>query len=900
MIMIRLKGFEFGGSSQVKENREKFVSDLINYNNGTATFDKDYIKQDLVNGVTDKEKLEFLNKDKEFTQTNFMRNEQNEKVIERYKVPNQKKELIREDFSKSDEYLPHKQPSKAYMLGIQALKLRILTIYYICEIFPKNSEIDKKFFSGSELNYILDKHSHFFYTINESLKDKNLIRYYGTVKRKKKSNEKIYIITEYGIKFTEEIIDIKRRDFPILFDKLIATLEKRYIEYNKDLINSENKIIIRSQKDINDELRKMAGDNNVELVTSYKSDHLDIKFRCKKCRKEFPDIYKNIKRRQPPKLFCPFCFPELIKNPSISKKLKEQITKYSLNKLERIIINNLSEVEILENIKTIKDSVFEQIESQLSRKNSEFKRFLKKYIANIVCFLTKIKLLSETNQKINVSNVAKETHNKSLTSLNQWYKIVKEMVRYLRDTLGFSIRTTHQDPLSLPESSRNSIRSFKTYYKLIKGSDKKGITITYLDIDYKTEIRIYYDGKCQGLGEYCPFNIDHKFLPSLSHHHRLEGYNKIVTEKDYKYIQPREIIRHSFHRALELMQTQIGGLDLTCINCHSIKHSVRYIFPPIFNFLKSLTLEDIKENVANIFNEAEILANKFLEQNKERYGITKINTIAKIKIDIKRSIIGFVKKKYVIEYLFGANYICPVCQKANSNDHLTCFEAHHTNLDLFEKIEKIKFGKEYERKPIHWLIKNLIIQECVYLCSNCHTMIKATTYRDYILIILKNQKEAFFVNNFYKLLDTQIAVKRNIILQWKIQLKDRSLNIANPLQLIFKMGEALDQKVVCIYYICEVFSRETKKHFFTAGVFNFILNKFHTHFNNYKNQLISDGYIQYVKGRHQFNQKFFVITPKGLERAKEIIKKKLKEFSEEFNKLILYWKDRYIEYQNSL
>ncbi len=30
-----------------------------------------------------------------------------------------------------------------------------------------------------------------------------------------------------------------------------------------------------------------------------------------------------------------------------------------------------------------------------------------------------------------------------------------------------------------------------------------------------------------------------------------------------------------------------------------------------------------------------------------------------------------------------------------------------------------------------------------------------------------------------------------------------------------------------------------------------------------------------------------------------IKKKKLKEFSEEFNKLILAWKDRYIEYQNS-
>ena len=78
-----------------------------------------------------------------------------------------------------------------------------------------------------------------------------------------------------------------------------------------------------------------------------------------------------------------------------------------------------------------------------------------------------------------------------------------------------------------------------------------------------------------------------------------------------------------------------------------------------------------------------------------------------------------------------------------------------------------------------------------------------------------------------------------------------------------------------------------------------LISKFHTHFNNYKNQLISDGYIQYVKGRHQFNQKFFAITPKGIEKAKEIIKKKINEFSEEFNMLILAWKDRYIEYHNS-
>ncbi len=102
-----------------------------------------------------------------------------------------KKELIKEEFSNSDKNLPHKPPSEADILQIQTLQLAIVTIYYICEIFPKNSVNAKTFFSGSELNYILDKHSQFFYTINKSLKYQDLIRYYGTVTRKKKSNEKI-------------------------------------------------------------------------------------------------------------------------------------------------------------------------------------------------------------------------------------------------------------------------------------------------------------------------------------------------------------------------------------------------------------------------------------------------------------------------------------------------------------------------------------------------------------------------------------------------------------------------------------------------------------------------------------------------------------------------------------
>ena len=141
-----LKGFDFDKSSQTKERREKNVSDLSNYKNKIAILDKDYIKYDLVNKVADKEKLEFINKHKEFTQTNLMKNEQNKKVGERKKAPNQKKEKIGAIFSESDESLLHKPLSKPDILVIRPLQLVVLTIYHICEIFPKNSEIDKTFF----------------------------------------------------------------------------------------------------------------------------------------------------------------------------------------------------------------------------------------------------------------------------------------------------------------------------------------------------------------------------------------------------------------------------------------------------------------------------------------------------------------------------------------------------------------------------------------------------------------------------------------------------------------------------------------------------------------------------------------------------------------------------------
>ena len=339
------------------------------------------------------------------------------------------------------------------------------------------------------------------------------------------------------------------------------------------------------------------------------------------------------------------------------------------------------------------------------------------------------------------------------------------------------------------------------------------------------------------------------------------------------------------------MKTQVGGLMLCCSNCHSLKHSTRYTFPPTFKFLKFLSIEYVNKNAEIILKEAKQLANKFLEENQDKYDITRKNTKAKIKTEIYRGIIGFIRKKYVIEYLFGANYVCPTCQKANINDHLVCFDAHHTDLDLLKKIEKIEFGREYSRKSIPWLIKNIIKQDCIFICSNCHTMINATNYRDFSLSILENKNEANHIKEFYEEMDEKIRINRK-----KIQELESNTEIPDPLQIIFNYGEALDEKLVCIYYICEEFPRDSERRFFTARVFNFVLDKFYTHFNNYKNELLDNGFIQYIDGKKQYNQKLFRLTPAGMKKAKQIIKSKLNNNPEKFEILITKWNKRYKEF----
>ena len=777
----------------------------------------------------------------------------------------------------------------------ESLELGILVIYYICEKFSKRYSLEKPFFSGKELNYILSKSQNFFNSIRKELLDKNFIQYYGTITKKKHSYVKIYSITKQGVDLATKIIESKKQEFSNIFNDLILRLDQRYKEYNKDLMSSENNIVIRSLEEINNDLKRIAKENKAEILTPFKSEGSEINFKCKECNKKFKDIYKNMKRRQAPIIFCPFCFPELKPNAYIPEELREEIAKHTLIELRKILLCNLVEKEILENIDSISDFAFRKIDfkrfpslENRFQENDEFRQYFKKYIRLIVKFLIKVKLLNETKQKINITDVAKRTHDKNLISLKSWIVFSRKIIQYLRQNRDFNIRSSHHD--TLPKSTQISIRNFKNLYKLIDD-----ITITYLDKDFQTTIHIHYDGKCQGINEICPFNIDYRFLPALSYNHLLKNYRTLITRKGFEYIIPHTVLSLTFEKAVGLMQTQIGGLGLECINCHFFNHATIYNFPPIFTFLQKLFLENVNEEPQKILDNVSSLVHLYYEQEKDKdkksENYTQAQQKAMVKDGIRKSILALVKKKFCIQFLFGNDYVCPLCQIANINDHLDSFNAHHTNLALLTIIEKIVFSKEYKTKNIDWLIENLIIQECIYICGNCHRMLGAANYRENVLTILQNHEDDKFVYDYYVKMDYEINHQRDKILDMKRKLANESIQIPNPLQLIFEKGDALERNLMCIYYICEIFSTDKDNPYFTSGELNFIINKTRS-FKNFKSELINLVYIQIVENF----QRIYQITPKGKEMASKLIKIKFDNFPDRFETLINVWKKRYSEY----
>ena len=174
--------------------------------------------------------------------------------------------------------------------------------------------------------------------------------------------------------------------------------------------------------------------------------------------------------------------------------------------------------------------------------------------------------------------------------------------------------------------------------------------------------------------------------------------------------------------------------------------------------------------------------------------------------------------------------------------------------------------------------------------------------KDGVYAVFDTSKGEIVVELFYKTLDDQIGIQKKIILQWKNRLKKSQVNIPNPLHFMFKYGEAQIKTLICIYYVCQIFSGNKKDNYSTAYEIVFILDKSYTHFATYKKRLEDQGYIKSVKNeKHSkgFSTNLIQITQTGIEKAKEMIYTKIRDFPEDYSCLISNWEKRYNEYHSS-
>ena len=138
---------------------------------------------------------------------------------------------------------------------------------------------------------------------------------------------------------------------------------------------------------------------------------------------------------------------------------------------------------------------------------------------------------------------------------------------------------------------------------------------------------------------------------------------------------------------------------LLCNNCHNLVHS------------KYLNQEPSRD----IILDPEL----YLKSSSEIRQIVKDKTFNGKNIgslgNRKRKILEWIRKRFVIETLIGNS--CPGCG-LNVLDNLGAFEMHHLNPEL----KNSKYS-EIEYKTIPQILRILMDEQCIWLCSNCHSLI---------------------------------------------------------------------------------------------------------------------------------------------------------------------------------
>ncbi len=178
------------------------------------------------------------------------------------------------------------------------------------------------------------------------------------------------------------------------------------------------------------------------------------------------------------------------------------------------------------------------------------------------------------------------------------------------------------------------------------------------------------------------------FLPILDFHH---------PKPELKQTTWRKNRRKNWKIILSLFEKE--EVVILCKNCHSKENT------KIFNEFKGVILKD------NLFKfKAEAINEIVLEYVKK----SKLKNMKNYKFRV----IEWIKKRSVIEQLYNGK--CIGCENVSVMKNLPALDFHHRSKHQIKK-EKIRWNL-IKKLDIKSIAEKLIKEDCICLCSNCHTI----------------------------------------------------------------------------------------------------------------------------------------------------------------------------------
>lgn len=278
------------------------------------------------------------------------------------------------------------------------------------------------------------------------------------------------------------------------------------------------------------------------------------------------------------------------------------------------------------------------------------------------------------------------------------------------------------------------------------------------------------------------------------HHSSHKKENRFSIKYLYKLFIKNRSNPNFLEDLINLMESE--EVKLLCRCHHLVRHQKYYKY---FKYL--ISWNDMPNNFpSNIYFLPTELIHMLIMTAVNNHSKTK-NLSKNDKFFIRRQVIRLLKKRFIIEHLYGES--CPTCGEFNTKNHLTAFIFHHQDGNT-----KLNEASKIYHLPCSEIIRILDSEKGGYICHNCHTVIH---YKR--------------IHLFDQIFDDRSEVKKIISdynnVNKKFTLIQKPKSFMNPLDKSIYVSENLERYLSAIYELSKAGNNIT-----TSTLKNYLRKKY--------------------------------------------------------------------------